>query len=186
MEYQPVTDERMDDLTHAPAIAGDPSEVPRYFSLSQRIGRLRYFVYVLSGMVCSSILLLMMYLFCLALPLPLAKLVFDVSLVLIKYILIPMIVIVMTVRRLHDIDFNGWWAMLIIIPFLNIILLFVPGTASSNRFGPTPRENTAAIKTTAIALPMSLLLLFLGLKDAPTHREQTQTHGSGQLRDYRQ
>ena len=172
MEYQPV----MDDLTHAPAIAGDTSEAPRYFSLSQRIGRLRYFVYVLSGMVCSSVLLLMMFLFCLALPLPLAKLVFDVSLVLIKYILIPMIVIVMTVRRLHDIDFNGWWAALIIIPFLNVILLFVPGTATQNRFGPPPRSNGSALQVTAILLPLTLLMLFFALRNSPP---QTASHGQG-------
>jgi uncharacterized membrane protein YhaH (DUF805 family) len=181
MEYQPM----MEDLTHAPPIFGDASEVPRYFSLSQRIGRLRYFVYVLSGMLCSSVLLLMMYLFCLALPLPIAKLVFDVSLVMIKYILIPMIVIVMTIRRLHDIDFKGWWTLLIVIPFLNVVLLFVAGNKGTNRFGPPPRVNSAAVKLAAIALPLSLLLLFFALKDSPT-RASSQASDMQGLRSYGQ
>ena len=180
----------MDDLTPepnmAPAINGDASAVPRYFSLSQRIGRLRYFVYVLSGMVCSSVLLLMMYLFCLALPLPIAKLVFDVSLILIKYILIPMIVIIMTVRRLHDIDYTGWWALLIVVPFLNIILLFVPGTRTTNRFGTPPRGNGPALKTTAILLPLGLLLLFLALRDAPPRQALSGQENHNPLQQYGQ
>ena len=174
----------MDDLTHAPAVAGDRSEAPRYFSLSQRIGRLRYFVYVLSGMVCSSLLLLMMYLFCLTLPLPLAKLVFDVSLVLIKYILIPMIVIVMTVRRLHDIDFKGWWAMLIVIPFLNIVLLFVPGTRGDNRFGPAPRADSPALKLAALLIPATMFLLYFALRDVPPGQTSRPAPGAGELQRY--
>lgn len=175
----------MDDFTHAPAIAGDNSQQPHYFSLTQRIGRLRYFVYILSGMICCSALLLMLYLFCLTLPPAAAKLVFDVSLVLIKNILMPMIVFVMTIRRLHDIDFNGWWSLAVIIPFVTAILLLVPGSSGSNRFGPAPRANSVSVKLAAILLPLCLLFLFLAFKDAPPGAPATSPQDSG-LRSYPQ
>ena len=43
------------------------------------------------------------------------------------------------VRRLHDIDFRGWWIFIYFLPF-GLLILFVffmiPGTKGDNRFGP--------------------------------------------------
>ncbi len=42
-------------------------------------------------------------------------------------------------RRLHDIDRSGWWALIVLIPFIGgLILLYwyvQPGTPGPNRFG---------------------------------------------------
>lgn len=40
-----------------------------------------------------------------------------------------------TVRRYHDCDFRGWW---ILVPVMNLVLLFLKGTEGENRFGPNP------------------------------------------------
>lgn len=155
-------------LTEAKAVTTDPSEVPQFFSISQRIGRMRYLVYTLSGMIGCSSALLMIYFFCLVLPQDLGKLIFEVSLIVIKNILMPMVVFVMTVRRLHDINFNGWWAILVLVPFLATILLIVPGNSASNRFGPIPRDNSSALKVAAILIPLCLFVLFFALRNAPS------------------
>ena len=46
----------------------------------------------------------------------------------------------LTVRRLHDINFSGWWVLLGFIPIIGAIVLIVfaclPGTEGENRFGP--------------------------------------------------
>ena len=50
--------------------------------------------------------------------------------------------IAVTIRRLHDTDRSGWWALLGLIPIANIALLvfmFIQGTVGSNRFGPDPK-----------------------------------------------
>ncbi|MGR5114365.1 DUF805 domain-containing protein [Photobacterium damselae subsp. damselae] len=58
-------------------------------------------------------------------------------------ILIPSIAV--GVRRLHDLDKSGWWMLIGIIPLIGAIVLiyfFVQdGQASSNRFGPDPKNN---------------------------------------------
>ena len=46
-----------------------------------------------------------------------------------------------TVRRLHDLDRSGTWAVLGIIPFVGVRLtrlLVQPGTPGPNRYGPDP------------------------------------------------
>ena len=40
-----------------------------------------------------------------------------------------------TVRRLHDTDHSGWWML---VPFVNLILMFFGNQRDDNRFGPNP------------------------------------------------
>jgi len=46
------------------------------------------------------------------------------------------------VRRLHDLDQTGWLLLLMFIPLVGlpmlVVLLFAPGTAGPNRYGPQP------------------------------------------------
>ncbi|MCC5885858.1 MAG: DUF805 domain-containing protein [Gammaproteobacteria bacterium] len=57
-------------------------------------------------------------------------------------VLIPSIAV--TVRRLHDIDYVGWWFFIAFVPVVGglILLIFMvlPGTAGNNRFGSNPKE----------------------------------------------
>ena len=64
-------------------------------------------------------------------------------------VLIPSIAVV--VRRLHDRDMSGWWylgaAVASIIPLVGfiasiafLVIMFLPGTAGPNRFGPDPKD----------------------------------------------
>jgi len=50
-----------------------------------------------------------------------------------------------TVRRLHDTDRSGWWALISFVPLLGLILLVfmvLDSQAGENRFGPNPKEAT--------------------------------------------
>lgn len=57
--------------------------------------------------------------------------------------LVPSIAIM--VRRLHDTDRSGWWALISLIPFGALVLLafmFFDGTQGSNRFGSDPKSTS--------------------------------------------
>jgi uncharacterized membrane protein YhaH (DUF805 family) len=46
------------------------------------------------------------------------------------------------IRRLHDQDKSGWFALLGLIPIANIVLLvfmFLEGTKGDNKYGPDPK-----------------------------------------------
>jgi uncharacterized membrane protein YhaH (DUF805 family) len=48
-----------------------------------------------------------------------------------------------SVRRLHDIDREGWWVLLVLTGIGYVVLLawgFMRGTVGANRFGPDPLE----------------------------------------------
>lgn len=41
--------------------------------------------------------------------------------------------------RLKDMDINPWWAILTILPFIGLILMFPKGTPGENQYGANPR-----------------------------------------------
>ena len=59
-------------------------------------------------------------------------------------VLIPSIAVI--VRRLHDIDRNGWWLLIALIPIVGIIVLLVfmvlDSKTGENRYGPNPKDAT--------------------------------------------
>ena len=44
--------------------------------------------------------------------------------------------VTLAIRRLHDMDYVGWW---VLFPLVIIALLFSTGSAGDNRFGSNPR-----------------------------------------------
>jgi uncharacterized membrane protein YhaH (DUF805 family) len=46
-----------------------------------------------------------------------------------------------TVRRLHDTERTGWWALLLLIPLVAVVVFFfmlLPGSDTRNSYGPAP------------------------------------------------
>ncbi|EJO34319.1 DUF805 domain-containing protein [Acinetobacter radioresistens] len=71
--------------------------------------------------------------------------------------------LVLIVRRLHDRNHSGWWALLLFLPLVNflfmIYLLFAAGDAGINRFG-HPRRTLLWEKTVAWLLIALVILSF--------------------------
>ncbi|GEM_PF-2169063 len=142
-----------------------PPEAPTVFGFAGRLGPLRY--------VAWSLLLL------LALPwgalllsgvgVRLVTLAGPVAAPLAAGLLVAAAIgaalfwVALVVRRLHDLDASGWWALLLLLPPLNLALLLAlalaPGTRGPNRHGfPNPPASWALRGATAL-----LLLALLGL-----------------------
>ena len=47
--------------------------------------------------------------------------------------------IFIAIKRFHDMDKSGWWALLTLLPLVSIIIIFIPGIKGSNRFGEDPK-----------------------------------------------
>jgi uncharacterized membrane protein YhaH (DUF805 family) len=70
------------------------------------------------------------------------------------------VVIVTVIGRLRDIEESAAWSLLLFVPVLDIllllVLLFVPGTHGTNRYGPDPRLcHNRPLRETAVSIQSS-------------------------------
>ncbi|WP_457561902.1 DUF805 domain-containing protein [Caminibacter pacificus] len=107
------------------------------FSFKGRINRLKYFAIMLGLFLVS----LAPDFVCKNNP--------DSSICMIFLLLvIPMIWVnfAIIVKRFHDLNRSGWWALLMLVPVVNFIiglfLLFKKGTEGANDFGADPLANS--------------------------------------------
>lgn len=82
--------------------------------------------------------------------------------------------VLLTVQRLHDFDAEGWWALLGLVPLANLafclILLIMPGTQRSNRFGDPPPPNTAGVIVLSLVLPLIVVIGVVAAVAVPAYR----------------
>ncbi len=120
------------------ALDDDEVEPVRIFSVSGRLGRVRYLAYLMG-----------MYLLVVGVIGGIAGATLGVrggaangpgnlfiGLVAIAYLCLFVMLIMFAIQRLHDFDTSGWWSLLVLVPLVNfifgLVLLFKPGTDGRN------------------------------------------------------
>ena len=106
------------------------------------------------------------------------------------------LLVVPTVRplilRLHDLGWSAWWALLFFVPLvgsiLALVLLFVPGTAGSNAYGPRPATHgwLAVIASLVAFVALPAAVAAYSLPKYTEYAEAAQAAAAiGQLSDYK-
>jgi uncharacterized membrane protein YhaH (DUF805 family) len=62
----------------------------------------------------------------------------------------------LTVQRCHDLDWSGWLSILALVPLLNFIFWFLPGTRGANRWGAPPQRGGTWI---AVLLVLGVVMI---------------------------
>lgn len=65
---------------------------------------------------------------------------------------------ILTIKRLHDFNFSGWWFLLTFVPYLGLLMIVIPGTKGKNRFG-LQHSTPSRIKTIAAIFIISIIIL---------------------------
>lgn len=114
-----------------------------YFSYTGRLNRKIYFIRSLVLVVLECIL------FVLIDELDTRSDDFSLILMLLSFILLCLCIVadfMLDMRRFHDLDKSGYFALLSLIPaitpFLYLYLFLMPGTKGANQYGNDPLENT--------------------------------------------
>ncbi|WP_448216058.1 DUF805 domain-containing protein [Endozoicomonas sp. 2B-B] len=101
----------------------------------------------------------------------------TVSMVLGIHSLAIMLTLYLVITRLHDMDRSGWLWLFLVIPVVNILLLFWlsigPGTEGKNNYGEPPLPPANLTRALGIYLPISLMLV--GVAGAYLYQEQLVT-----------
>ena len=151
----------------ADAVADEYGDI-KIFSFSGRIGRLRYLGYGLgfailfqfiNGLLAASVIAWLE-------PSGLSDTV-GIALTMTGPVAVLFISMMFTAKRLHDVDWNGWLSLLMLIPIVNLILglvlVFMPGTDSENRFGLKPPPNNVGIYLLALILPLVFVAMLAAI-----------------------
>lgn len=136
------------------AAVGDTAEEfqdVRIFAVSGRIGRVRYIAY--------SIGLSLLIMFAAGILAAVAGPV-GAAIAFIAYIAMIVIQIMLTIQRSHDFNMTGWFSLLALIPLVNFIFWFIPGTDGENNFGARTPPNSAGVIIAALIIP---ILFFVGI-----------------------
>jgi len=113
-----------------------------YFSFKGRLNRWKYFIYLLPLVITASLPYVTVLL------IPTTYLYQDD----ITTIILLILRISLSVRRLHDLNITGWLLLIQLLFFITAIdliliifdlyLLFVPGTKGANKYGDDPLTNS--------------------------------------------
>lgn len=137
----------------------------RTFGFEGRMGRLRYLSYTFVSAVVIYFALAVVIGILAAILIPMFAKSSGSSLAEALFMLVYFAILVVVlavqaqygVRRLHDLNLNGWLWLLMLIPLVNVIfglyLLFAPGSDAANDYGPPPPPNTAGVWIAALGVP---------------------------------
>jgi len=135
------------------AAAGSTQPV-RVWPPDGRIGRLRYLAWSIAGSLVLMLAFGILGAVAGVLNVP-SLLMLMPTLGVVAYIVFA---IVLTIQRCHDLNWSGWLSVLSLVPLVNLVFLFVPGTRGDNRFGAPPVANTLAVKILASLMVVFFLL----------------------------
>jgi uncharacterized membrane protein YhaH (DUF805 family) len=107
------------------------SQIPNYFLPSGRIGRINW---LMRNTINSTAFFTFIYLFALILPEELGLI------VVIPYLCYLYVVLITSIKRLHDLNVTGWIVPIIFIPLVWLFLLILSGTRGGNKFGEKPEN----------------------------------------------
>ncbi len=125
-------------------------EALRPLSLTQRLNRLRFCCYYLTGAVITGLAAALLFILSRGTWTP--EGLAQVLLAAIAGLGLAFLVwsIGLMVRRLHDQNHAGWWLLLSVVPAVNVFffiyLLVVPGTAGGNHYGPSNPPNSLLVQ----------------------------------------
>jgi uncharacterized membrane protein YhaH (DUF805 family) len=158
------------------AAVGDAAEnfqPVRIFAVSGRIGRARYVVY--------SIVLTLLIMFVAGLAAAFLGPVGMAAMVA-AYLALIVVSIMLTIQRSHDFNMSGWFSLLALVPLVNMIFWFIPGTDGPNRFGAKTPPNSALVLIGLWIVPLVFIGGIIAAVSIPAYQDYVKRAQTQQSR----
>ncbi len=146
-----------------------PQEV-KIFSIRGRIGRVRYIGYSIG----LSILIMLV-------GAALGAVTFGIG-IFIAYIALMVMQFMLTIQRCHDFDTSGWLSLLVLIPLVNLVFWFIPGTDGANRWGNNTKPNSGLDIALACIVPLVFVIGVLAAIAIPQYAKYVEKAKQSQMK----
>jgi uncharacterized membrane protein YhaH (DUF805 family) len=136
------------------------------FSWRGRIGRVRYLAYLMYSYLAVAAASF-------ALAFAFAAVGMDgVAAIVPAAVLVPYGAywLIITIQRSHDMGWNGWTSLLVLIPFVGLVWLFKGGMPGRNRYGLPPPPNTTGVIVGAWLMPIVFVIGILAAIAIPVYQ----------------
>lgn len=149
----------------------------KVFSASGRLGRVRYIGYSVGLTMLISIL----FGFLTAAIGAFASTGVALSIMVVGYGALIVLSALLTIQRAHDFNTSGWLALLVIVPLVNLIFWFIPGTDGENRFGRKTPPNGIGVILLACIIPLVFVIGILAAIAIPAYQDYAQRAKAAQV-----
>jgi uncharacterized membrane protein YhaH (DUF805 family) len=77
----------------------------------------------------------------------------------------------LTIQRAHDFNTTGWLSILMLVPLVNFIFWFIPGTDGENRFGAQTPPNSVLVLIGAWLVPVLFVVGIIAAVALPAYQD---------------
>lgn len=124
----------------AVADSGEEYQEVKVFSTAGRIGRVRYIAYGMGFYILLSILGVLL------------SLAIGQAGMIVAWVAIIVVGFMLTIQRCHDFNTTGWLSLVGLIPLVNLIFWFIPGTDGPNNYGAKTPPNGGGVVFAVVAV----------------------------------
>ena len=156
--------------------AAEEYQPVRVFSTSGRIGRVRYIAYSI-GLTFLISFVVGIFTALLSSALGSAAGVFMFA----AWAAIVVVSILLTIQRCHDFNASGWLSILGLIPLVNLIFWFIPGTDGPNRFGNKTPPNSTGVIIVACIVPFIFVTGIVAAIAIPAYQDYAKRAATKQI-----
>ena len=146
----------------AVAEAGEEYQEVKVFSASGRIGRVRYIAYGMGLYFLIAILGLLL------------SMAIGVAGQIIAGLATLVIIFMLTIQRCHDFNTTGWLSILVLVPLVNLIFWFIPGTDGENNYGARTPPNGVGVIVAACIVPIMVVIGIVAAVALPAYQHYVQ------------
>jgi uncharacterized membrane protein YhaH (DUF805 family) len=129
------------------------------FATSGRIGRVRYIAY---GMGIYLLFGILGGLLSIAIGAP-GLWISSIATLVVGFML--------TIQRCHDFNTTGWLSLLVLVPLVNLIFWFIPGTDGENNYGAKTPPNGVGVIIAALIIPIVFVVGVVAAVALPAYQQ---------------
>jgi uncharacterized membrane protein YhaH (DUF805 family) len=131
----------------------------KVFATAGRIGRVRYIaygvgIYLLFGILGGLLSLL----------------IGQFGMIL-AWIGIMIVGFMLTIQRCHDFNTTGWLSLLVLVPLVNLVFWFIPGSDGPNNYGARTPPNGVGVIIAALIIPIVFVVGVVAAVALPAYQQ---------------